>query len=58
MIVGFKILCRGLKSPQLVKGNTFDECLRKFRDYWYTDCDVDTDEIISVEAIDINFDIQ
>lgn len=57
MVVGYKIACPGLSEPQNVKGDTFDECLRKFRDYWENDYDVHTDNLTIVQPIDIAFDI-
>jgi len=58
MIVGYKIQCRGLKEPTAVKGDSYDECMQKFIDYWSCDYDIHTDEIISVNAIDLKFDLE
>ena len=58
MIVGYKILCKGLKEPMLIKGDSYEECFSKFQDYWLNDYDVHTGEIISVECINIDFDIE
>lgn len=57
MIVGYKFLCKGLKEPMSVKGDSFDECISKFRTYWSNDYDVDTSQIVSANSIDIVFDI-
>ena len=57
MIVGYNFLCKGLKQPMAVKGDSYDECLLKFRDYWSNDYDVDTNEILSVNSINVDFDI-
>ena len=57
MIVGYKIQCKGLKGPMSVKGDTYDECMIKFRNYWEYDYDVDAYTITHVESIDIPFDI-
>lgn len=57
MIIGYKFLCKGLKEPMSVKGDSYDECISKFRKYWSNDYDVDTHQIVSVNSIDIDFDI-
>lgn len=57
MIIGYKFLCKGLKEPMSVKGDSYDECISKFKTYWSNDYDVDTHQIMSVNAIDITFDI-
>jgi hypothetical protein len=57
MILGYKFLCKGLKEPMSVKGDCFDECILKFREYWINDYDVDTSQIVSVNSIDIDFDV-
>ena len=40
-----------------VKGDSYDECISKFRKYWSNDYDVDTHQIVSVNSIEVNFDI-
>lgn len=57
MIVGYKFLCKGLKEPMSVRGDSYDECISKFREYWSYVFDVDTDEILTVNAINVDFDI-
>lgn len=57
MIVGYKILCAGLGKPMAVHGDSYDDCMSKFKAYWSSDYDVDTDTIISVESINVDFDI-
>jgi len=57
MIVGYKILCKGLKEPMSVKGDSYEECISKFREYWSNDYDVDTYELISANSINVDFDI-
>lgn len=57
MIIGYKFLCKGLKEPMTVKGDSYDECISKFREYWSNDYDVDTNKIVSVNSIEVNFDI-
>ena len=57
MIIGYKFLCEGLKEPMSVKGDSYDECISKFREYWRNDYDVDTDKMVSVNSINANFDI-
>lgn len=57
MILGYTFLCKGLKEPMSVKGDSYDECMSKFREYWSNDYDVDTYQIVSVNSIEINFDI-
>ena len=57
MIVGYNILCKGLKEPMSVKGDSYEECLLKFREYWASDYDVDTNQILSVNSIEVDFDI-
>lgn len=58
MIVGYKFLCEGIKEPMSVRGNSYDECLLKFREYWENDYDVDTYQILSVNSINVDFDIE
>ena len=57
MIVGYNFLCKGLKEPMSVKGNSYDECFLKFREYWDNDYDVDTNEMLSINSINVDFDI-
>lgn len=57
MIVGYKFLCKGLKEPMSVKGDSYDECISKFREYWSNDYDVETNHLISVNSIEVVFDI-
>lgn len=36
-----------------VKGDSYDECYEKFKNYWYNDLDVDTSSLTSVKSIEV-----
>lgn len=55
MIIGYSFQCQGLKEPMHVRGNSYDECYYKFREYWSSDYDVETDKLTSVNSIEFNF---
>ena len=58
MIVGYQILCKGLKEPMSVKGESYEECISKFREYWNNDYDIDAYALTSAISINVDFDIE
>lgn len=57
MVVGYNFKTHGINSKgQNVKGDNFDECLKKWREYWEYDPDINT-ENFTATPIEISFDI-
>lgn len=57
VVIGYNIKCVGLKEPVAVRGDSYEDCLRKFKEYWECDYDVDTSVLLEVKSIEQDFDI-
>lgn len=59
MLIGYNIRVKGIREEGVnIKGETFEECYNKLKNYYEYDYDVDTSIVLKAEPIEIDFTIE